>query len=385
MFVDQVTIRVEGGVGGSGSEAFRRESGVPRGGPAGGDGGDGGSVILVADPQLATLTDFRYRAEYRADRGQHGEGSNRTGRRGKDRVLRVPPGTLVRDVDSGELLGELLEEGERLVVAQGGRGGRGNARFATATRQAPRNWEPGAEGEARTVELTLKLIADVGLVGEPNAGKSTLLSVVSGARPRVADYPFTTLVPNLGVVEMSGYRSFVMADIPGLIEGAHEGKGLGHRFLRHVERTRTLAILVPLDDPDPQAAYVRLRRELTEYSPALATRPHCLVLSKSDLEPPEEGGVQVEAPEAWATFRISAVAQQGLTELLEGLWTRLQEARRAEGLGPHPQARGSREEEPGDSSTEGHSPGEEGVRDTVTRGEPDPEEEDWWSRVDEKL
>ncbi len=334
MFVDSVTIRVEGGVGGSGAEAFRRESGVPRGGPSGGDGGNGGSVILVCDPQLSTLLDFRYRAEYRAPRGAHGEGSNRTGRSGEDLELRVPPGTIVRDLDRDETLGELLEPGERLVVARGGRGGRGNARFATATRQAPTRWEPGEDGEVRSVELTLKLMADIGLVGEPNAGKSTLLAAVSAARPKVADYPFTTLTPQLGVVSLPDFRSFVMADIPGIIEGAHEGKGLGHQFLQHIERTRILAVLLPVDDPNPDETYARLREELEQYSPELAARPHCLVLTKADLLGPGEDPPAVRAPEAWGTYVISAVARIGLAELLDALWHRLRAPERAPGPRP---------------------------------------------------
>jgi GTPase len=376
MFVDQVVIRVEGGVGGSGAEAFRRESGVPRGGPAGGDGGHGGSVILEVDPQLSTLTDFRYQAQYRAERGQHGEGSNRTGRQGEDRVLRVPPGTVVRDADSQEVLGELLEDGERLIVAKGGRGGRGNARFTSPTQQAPRRWEPGAEGESRTIELTLKLMADVGLVGEPNAGKSTLLATISAARPRVADYPFTTLVPNLGVVEMSGYRSFVMADIPGLIEGAHEGKGLGHRFLRHIERTRTLAVLIPLDDPEPQDSYQRLRHELEAYSPELARRPHCLVFTKADLIPPEEPLPEVQAPEAWGVLRVSSVTRQGLDELLEGLWSRLKEAPVED---VEEGGQGAMEPKSSDPSVSAPSSPRESA------GEGASDEEEWWEQVDREL
>jgi len=215
-----------------------------------------------------------------------------------------------------------VHEGQRLVVAKGGRGGRGNARFATATRQSPRHWEPGEEGEQRTIELTLKLIADVGLVGEPNAGKSTLLSSVSAARPKVADYPFTTLTPQLGVVELSDYRSFVLADIPGIIEGAYEGKGLGHRFLQHIERTRTLALLVPVDDPDPLETYARLRRELAQYSSALASRPHCLVLTKGDLLGPTEESPSVQAPEAWGQYLVSSVTGEGIPALLEALWAR---------------------------------------------------------------
>ena len=262
MFLDFVEVQVYGGTGGSGAEAWRRETGVARGGPAGGDGGDGGSVVLVADDNATTLLDYRYRQHHRAERGMHGEGSNRTGRSGGDLELAVPPGTVVRDTSTGELLGELVEPGDRLVVARGGRGGRGNAAFATSTNRAPRRWEPGEEGEERRISLELKLIADVGLVGLPNAGKSTFLAAVSEARPKIADYPFTTLQPNLGVVKRSEGRSIVIADIPGIIEGAHEGKGLGHRFLRHVERTRTLAILVPVDSPDPAGEYQQLVREL---------------------------------------------------------------------------------------------------------------------------
>jgi GTP-binding protein len=323
-FVDQAVIEVEAGTGGSGAEAFRRESGVPRGGPAGGDGGRGGDVVAVADRGLTTLLDYSYKRHYKAQRGQHGEGSNRTGRSGADVELRLPPGTIIRDADSGEYLGELMEDGDRLVVARGGRGGRGNARFKTATRQAPRRWEPGEEGESRRLELELKLIADVGLVGEPNAGKSTFLSTVSRARPKVADYPFTTLTPNLGVIQLSDFRSFVLADIPGIIEGAHEGKGLGHQFLRHVERTRTLAFMVPVDSLDPQAEYDRLRTEIARYSPVLADVPHCLVLTKADLLPPDEEPPRLEAPEAWQRFVVSSVAKGGVDELLEGLWQRVQ-------------------------------------------------------------
>jgi GTP-binding protein len=325
MFVDRAVIEVRAGTGGSGAEAFRREKGVPRGGPSGGDGGKGGDVVLVADPQLTTLLDYSYRRHYKAPRGKHGEGKNKTGRGGEDLELRVPPGTVARDVDSGVELGELLAPGARLVVAHGGRGGRGNARFASATHQAPRRWEPGEEGEERRVELVVKLIADVGLVGEPNAGKSTLLAAVSGAHPKIADYPFTTLTPNLGVVGLSDFRSFVIADIPGIIEGAHEGKGLGLQFLRHVERTRTLAVLVPVDSPDPQAEYDLLLDELRSYSPALAERPHCLVLSKSDLVAPGDPLPVLAAPTAWGAFAISSATRAGLTELLEALWLRVQE------------------------------------------------------------
>lgn len=320
MFVDRAVIEVKGGVGGSGAEAFRRESGVPRGGPSGGDGGKGGDVILVADPQLTTLLDYSYRRHYKAPRGMHGEGSNRTGKSGDDLTLRVPPGTVAYDIDTDEVLGELLEEGESVVLARGGRGGRGNARFKTATHQAPRRWEPGEEGEERTVRLELKLIADVGLVGEPNAGKSTLLATVTAARPKVAAYPFTTLSPNLGVVQLSDYRTFAIADIPGIIEGAHEGKGLGHQFLRHIERTRVLLLMVPVDAPDAQAEYRRIRDELEAYSVDLARTPFVVALTKIDLLGPDDEPPVLDVEGALGVVHLSAVARTGLDELLEFLW-----------------------------------------------------------------
>jgi len=235
-------------------------------------------------------------------------------------VLRVPPGTVVYDAGSGDFLAELLTEGDTVVVARGGRGGRGNARFKTSTHQAPRRWEPGEEGEERRIRLELKLIADVGLVGEPNAGKSTFLATVTAARPKVADYPFTTLEPNLGVVDLTDFRSFVVADIPGIIEGAHKGKGLGHQFLRHIERTRTLALMVPVDADDVQAEYDALRTELEAYSPELARTPFCVVLTKIDLLPPDDSLTELSAPGAWGVYGLSAVARRGLSELLEALW-----------------------------------------------------------------
>lgn len=320
MLIDQALIETRGGDGGSGCVSFRREKYVPRGGPDGGDGGKGGDVVLIADPQLSTLLDYQYKQRYRAQRGQHGQGKRRTGASGEDMVLRVPPGTMVRDADSGTLLGELLEPGQRCVVARGGRGGRGNAAFASPTNRAPREHEAGEAGESRRIELELKLIADVGLVGQPNAGKSTLLASLSAARPKIADYPFTTLEPNLGVIELGGGRTLVMADIPGIIEGAHEGKGLGLRFLRHIERTRTLAYLVPVDAEDPQAEYELLRSELQEYSRELARKPHCVVLSKADLIPSGQEAPSLSAPDAFEVVIASGVTRRGLQELAETLW-----------------------------------------------------------------
>ena len=327
-FIDRVQISVAAGTGGSGATSFRREHRVPKGGPDGGDGGRGGDVILRGDSNLATLLDYTYRTRFVAERGEHGMGSNMTGRSGKDVVLPVPPGTLIRDMDTGEVIGDVLANGDEVVVARGGRGGRGNAFFATATHRAPREWQPGEEGESRNLELELKLIADVGLVGQPNAGKSTLLSVISAAHPKIADYPFTTLSPNLGVVQLSDHRSFVVADIPGIIEGAHEGRGLGHDFLRHIERTRMLALLVPIDSVDWQLEYDGLRAELASYSPALAEKPHCIVFTKmdllGDLEPPP-----ISAPDAFAVLTISAAARQGLEDLLAALWKELQHINRS--------------------------------------------------------
>ena len=336
MFVDRVLVRVEAGTGGSGQTSFRREKYVPMGGPDGGDGGRGGDVIVRADRNLTTLLDYTYRDSWKAERGQHGEGSNRTGRSGEDVVLPVPPGTIIRDSDSKELVGEVLEHGDELQVAKGGRGGKGNAFFVTATHQSPREWQPGEEGQIRTLELELKLIADVGLVGQPNAGKSTLLSVISAARPKIADYPFTTLSPNLGVVPLSDHRSFVVADIPGIIEGAHEGKGLGLQFLRHIERTRLLAFLIPIDALDWQAELDQLRHEIASYSAELAAKPFCVVFSKLDLLG-EHYIPEIDARGAYAMYAISAAGRQGLDVMLDGWWSKLL-AMRAQALQPEKDA-----------------------------------------------
>lgn len=322
MFVDRVIVRVEAGTGGSGCTSFRREHRVPMGGPDGGDGGRGGDIIIRGDGNLATLLDYTYRDRWVAERGEHGMGSNKSGHSGADVILPVPPGTIVRNADSGEILAEILEDGQEQIIAKGGRGGKGNSFFATATHQSPREWQPGEEGQLLTLELELKLIADVGFVGQPNAGKSTLLSVISAARPKIADYPFTTLVPNLGVVQLSDHRTFVVADIPGIIEGAHEGKGLGLQFLRHIERTRLLAFLIPIDAMDWQAEYDQLRHEVAAHSEELAARPHCVVFTKMDLFG-EDYIPPIEAPEAFALFAVSAANRTGLDALLASWWKEL--------------------------------------------------------------
>ncbi|NUP73004.1 MAG: GTPase ObgE [Gemmatimonadaceae bacterium] len=327
MFIDRVIVRVAAGPGGSGISSFRREKFAPLGGPDGGDGGKGGDVIIRGDNNLATLLDFTYRDSWEAERGLHGSGSNKTGASGDDIVLPVPPGTIVRDHDTGEILGEVLESGDEFVVARGGRGGKGNTWFATSVHRSPREWQPGEDGETKTLELELKLIADVGLVGQPNAGKSTLLSVISAARPKIADYPFTTLAPNLGVVQLTDHRTFVVADIPGIIEGAHEGKGLGLQFLRHIERTRLLAFLVPIDSDDWQAEYDQLRAEIEQYSAELATKPHCVVFTKMDLLGDDEAP-PIDAPEAFGIFAISGAARTGLEELKLAWWRRVLEMKK---------------------------------------------------------
>ncbi len=284
-FLDEVRILVKAGDGGNGCLAFRREKYVPRGGPSGGDGGRGGDVTLVADEHENTLLKFRFNPEHKAQRGRHGEGSNRTGAEGESIELKVPVGTVVYDDTSGEVLHDFTEAGERFVIARGGRGGRGNARFATSTHQAPTEHEPGRPGQERRLRLELKLLADVGLVGFPNAGKSTLISRISAARPKIADYPFTTLEPHLGVVQLSDFRSFVVADIPGLIEGAHEGHGLGIQFLRHIERTRLLAHLVDVSEAsgrDPVEDFEIVMNELASFSEKLAAKPMIVVATKMD-------------------------------------------------------------------------------------------------------
>ncbi len=348
MFVDEVDIRVAAGNGGRGCLAFRREKFVPRGGPSGGDGGHGGSVYIVASPHTNTLINYRFHPEFDAERGQHGQGSNRTGAMGADLELPVPIGTLVyeRTGDPDRplaLLADLAEEGQRVLVARGGRGGMGNARFATSTNRAPRKVQPGEPGEEKQLRLELRLLADVGLVGFPNAGKSTLISRVSAARPKIADYPFTTLTPNLGVVKLSDDRSFVIADVPGLIEGAHRGLGLGHQFLRHLARTKVLIHVVDVSSAsgrDPVQDLDTVRRELELYRPELAEKPQIVAANKIDaLDDPEraEAVVRHGTGLGLPCFKVSAVTGTGLPALLEAAWATLAPVQRASGPA-HPTA-----------------------------------------------
>ncbi|MBV9958706.1 MAG: GTPase ObgE [Acidobacteria bacterium] len=322
MFIDRTKIRVQGGHGGNGVTAFRREKFVPRGGPSGGDGGRGGSVWLVADESLNTLLHLRYNPEHVADRGRHGEGSNRSGREGADKVVRVPVGTQVYDALTGDLLYDFTEDGDRWLAASGGRGGFGNSHFATSTNRAPRYHQEGSPGEEREFQLELKLLADVGLVGFPNAGKSTLISTISAAKPKIADYPFTTLEPHLGVVDLGEYRTLVVADIPGLIEGAHQGAGLGDRFLRHVERTKLLLHLVDVSSSsgrDAVSDYEIINRELEAYNEDLAARPQIVVATKTDaLDEPErlENLRQRAAADGRAFYAISSATREGVRELV---------------------------------------------------------------------
>ena len=330
MFVDRVTIEVEAGRGGNGCMSFRREKYVPRGGPDGGDGGDGGSIILVAEPGVDSLAALAHRKRWRAERGGHGGGSNCHGRSAENLVIRVPPGTVVTDAVHGHVLKDLSTPGEQLIAARGGKGGKGNTRFKSATNQAPREHTPGGEGELRRLTLELKVIADVGLVGKPNAGKSTLLSRVSRARPEIADYPFTTKKPQLGIVQLDLDRSLVMADIPGMIEGAHAGAGLGHEFLRHVERTRVLVHLVeplPMDGSDPVENYQAIRRELEQYAHGLADRPEVVAVSKAELPGSNEVQQRLSAVTGGDVLLFSSVTGQGLDRLLGRAHSLLEQTR----------------------------------------------------------
>ncbi len=329
MFVDRVRIRVTGGAGGDGCCSFRREKYVPRGGPNGGDGGDGGDVTFVASSRLTSLMDLRYQHHIRAERGVHGKGSDMHGRRGHETVVPVPLGTIIRDVETGEAVADLVEEEQRFTAARGGRGGRGNARFTTPTQKAPRFCEVGEPGEDKEYLVELKLIAEVGLVGLPNAGKSTFLAAVTEATPKIADYPFTTLSPNLGVARLSDHRSLTIADIPGIIEGAAEGKGLGHDFLRHSERTKVLIVLIDLGDPDPLATRDLLDQELLQHSAAFADRVRIYALNKVDITENRARSEDVMALLGNARC-ISGATGEGLPELLECAWEAVQRERERE-------------------------------------------------------
>lgn len=331
-FIDHVKIHVKAGNGGNGCAAFRREAHTPKGGPSGGDGGNGGSVILRADEQLSTLLDFRYQREYKAPRGEDGRGRDQYGKGGEDLILRVPPGTMVYDLESGELLADLDIAGEEIVVARGGKGGRGNIHFATPWNQTPTEAEDGTPGEEQGLRLELKLLADVGLLGYPSVGKSTFISKVSKARPKIADYPFTTLVPNLGVVRLDTERQMVIADIPGLIEGASDGAGLGHQFLRHVERTRVLIHILEASvftgpERDPLGDFERINTELAKYAPELANKPQIVVLNKIDLTETREALDEIRAAfdEAHGKGKVeligmSSVTGEGIDAVLARAW-----------------------------------------------------------------
>lgn len=332
MFIDQAHIVVRSGRGGNGIISFRREKYIPKGGPDGGNGGRGGDIILRVDRQLTTLMDFRYKRKYIAQDGEAGARALCSGKAGQDIVLRIPPGTLVKDSDSGEVIVDLINPGEEFVIAKGGKGGRGNNEFKSATVQAPRKAEPGTPGEEKNLLLELKLLADVGLVGFPNAGKSTLISRISAAKPKIADYPFTTLIPNLGIVAPGEYSSFVVADMPGLIEGASDGKGLGIQFLRHIERTRVLVFLLPCDSADQKADYKTLLNELTLYDKDLPKRPQIIAISKMDIADDEILGrlKKLIFKKDIPVFRISAVSGEGLDDLVAEMWNILEETRKHE-------------------------------------------------------
>ncbi len=326
-FVDYVKVNVASGKGGKGSKHMRREKYIPKGGPDGGDGGRGGHVIIKASKNLWTLYHLKFKRHFKAGHGEHGSKQTSTGADGEDVYVEVPLGTVVRDKETKDILFELTEEGEEQVLASGGKGGRGNAHFKTATNQTPRHAQPGMEGEEKDIILELKILADVGLVGFPNAGKSTLLSVITAAKPKIADYEFTTLKPNLGIVEYRDYKTFVVADIPGIIEGAAEGKGIGHRFLRHIERNSTLLFLIPADAKDIKAQYEILVDELRRYNPELLDKERLVAISKSDMLDEElkaEMKQQLDKDFKGIPYLfISSVAQQGLTELKDRLWKML--------------------------------------------------------------
>ncbi|WP_313801111.1 GTPase ObgE [Cytobacillus sp.] len=330
MFVDQVKIYIKGGDGGNGMVAFRREKYVPNGGPAGGDGGKGADVVFEVNEGLRTLMDFRYQRHFKAPRGEHGMSKNMHGKNSKDMIVKVPPGTVVTDAETGEVIADLVEHGQRAIIAKGGRGGRGNTRFATPANPAPELSEHGEPGVEREVILELKLLADAGLVGFPSVGKSTLLSVVSSARPKIAEYHFTTIAPNLGMVETEDGRSFVLADLPGLIEGAHSGVGLGHQFLRHIERTRVIVHVIDMaamEGRDPYEDYLTINKELKEYNLRLTERPQVIVANKMEMPGAEENleKFKEQLEDEYPIFPISAVTRQGLRDLIFAIANKIEE------------------------------------------------------------
>lgn len=336
MLIDNVKITIKSGDGGNGCVSFRREKFVPKGGPNGGDGGKGGNVIFIADNSLATLIDFRYKKIYKAENGKHGSGGDKTGRNGNDIIIKVPAGSIIKNIETGQVLADLVENGETFIAAKGGKGGRGNAHFATSTNQTPRNAESGGKGTEIEIEIELKLIADVGIVGLPNAGKSTLISKISAAKPKIADYPFTTLQPNLGIVRYKDFNSFVVADIPGLIEGAHLGKGLGIRFLKHIERTKVLLFLIDSTliayKKNKKEDYEILKNELGLYDKTLLEKPQIVCFSKIDALTDEQrkelnkvkfGTAKKKIP----VLKISAVSGENLPKLIDELWYKINEAK----------------------------------------------------------
>jgi GTP-binding protein len=330
MFIDYAEISVKAGQGGSGCMSFRREKFVSKGGPDGGDGGKGGSVYLVVDPNMHTLIDFKYRPQYKAKRGTHGMGSGKHGKNAPDTFIKVPQGTVVKDIKTGTILCDMIDPEEKFEVAKGGRGGKGNARFVTPTNRSPREWEVGFPGEEKDISLELKLIADIGLVGFPNAGKSTLLSRISAAHPKIADYPFTTLSPNLGIVKYQEYHSFVVADIPGLIEGSHTGKGLGHKFLKHIERTRALAFIIDINDENPDESLKILLHELREFSTQLPVKPHIVLFSKSDTWQTENDSDRNKVNLSSDAILFSSVTGDNLPQVIESFYQIIQQAKESD-------------------------------------------------------
>ena len=324
MFVDYAEVKLIAGTGGSGCMAFHREKYVPNGGPSGGDGGRGGHIIFEANENLSTLMDIRYKRITKGKRGEHGRGSTQHGKNAEDIIIKVPVGTVVKNKETGEVIADFVKHEQRNIISRGGRGGRGNARFATPTDRAPRKWEYGRDGEEIDVILEVKLFADVGLVGYPNAGKSTLLSVLSGAKPKIADYPFTTLEPQLGIIEHN-FKTFVMADIPGIIEGASEGKGLGHKFLRHIERTKTIAYVIDGNEEDITKVYKTLKKELNNYSKILSEKPALLIITKADSFEKKE--LKIKKIKDIPVIIISSVARENLDNLKDDLWAMIEKGR----------------------------------------------------------